>query len=320
MTNQDGEKVFNQDYLPFGGDLPKAGQLEVQNETNESYKYTGQKEVASIGLYYYGARYYDPAIGRFTRQDSYRGKLKKPQSQHLYVYVLNNPLKYTDPTGHKNVKGAALDKESDSKSNMKKQNIDSKNNLEIEQPSKSDGFFNQSFQNESGTIKSTAFMKKAERKGLLKGNMDNWLNTKFAAKMKLNETKYQSKNKMFISQADLVSMNFKAGLTGMDSDGVTGFEAGGALVEAQTGFKVFSSRNYNFYLTANGYAGGYKVAAGYTPDKGYHITIPAADFPAGGGLGFKPVLKDKPSPGMLEKMETTDFGIVGDIPQNPSSN
>jgi len=100
MTNQDGEKVFDQDYMPFGGDLPKPGQLEVQNETNESYKFTGQKQVASIGLYYYGARYYDPAVGRFTRQDSYRGELDNPQTQHLYVYVLNNPLRYTDPTGN----------------------------------------------------------------------------------------------------------------------------------------------------------------------------------------------------------------------------
>ena len=100
MTNQDGEKVFDQDYLPFGGDLPKPGQLEVHNKTGESYKYTGQKEVASIGLYYYGARYYDPAVGRFTRQDSYRGELDNPQTQHSYVYVTNNPLKYIDPNGY----------------------------------------------------------------------------------------------------------------------------------------------------------------------------------------------------------------------------
>ena len=99
MTNQDGEKVFDQDYLPFGGDLPKAGQLEVQNETNESYKFTGQKQVASIGLYYYKARYYDPSIGRFNRHDIHRGKTKEPQSQHCYIYVTNNPLKYTDPNG-----------------------------------------------------------------------------------------------------------------------------------------------------------------------------------------------------------------------------
>ncbi|OCL26025.1 hypothetical protein U472_08355 [Orenia metallireducens] len=50
----------------------------------------------SIGLYYYGARYYDPEIGRFTREDTYRGRLDNPQSQN----VMNSPLKYIDPSGH----------------------------------------------------------------------------------------------------------------------------------------------------------------------------------------------------------------------------
>ena len=62
------------------------------------YKYTGQNEVVSIGLYYYGARYYDPAIGRFITEDTYQGEMNNPQSQHLYVYVMNNPLVYTVPT------------------------------------------------------------------------------------------------------------------------------------------------------------------------------------------------------------------------------
>jgi RHS repeat-associated protein len=100
MTDASANVVMDQDYLPFGGDLARPNQIEVQNDTNESYKYTGQKQVVSIGLYYYGARYYDPEIGRFTREDSYRGRLHVPQNQNLYLYVLNNPLKYTDPDGH----------------------------------------------------------------------------------------------------------------------------------------------------------------------------------------------------------------------------
>ena len=100
MTDQDGKIVMEQDYLPFGGDLPKVGQVEVYNEIGMEYKYTGQNEVVSIGLYYYGARYYDPAIGRFITEDTYPGEMNNPQSQHLYVYVMNNPLRYIDPTGH----------------------------------------------------------------------------------------------------------------------------------------------------------------------------------------------------------------------------
>jgi RHS repeat-associated protein len=100
MTDASAKVVMDQDYLPFGGDLARPNQVEIQNDTKESYKYTGQKQVVSTGLYYYGARYYDPEIGRFVTEDSYRGRLHVPQNQNLYLYVLNNPLKYTDPDGH----------------------------------------------------------------------------------------------------------------------------------------------------------------------------------------------------------------------------
>ena len=91
---------MEQDYIPFGEDLPVVGQTEVMDKEAEGYKYTGQKEVISIGLYYYGARYYDPSIGRFITEDSYPGEMENPQTQNLYLYVVNNPLRYIDPTGH----------------------------------------------------------------------------------------------------------------------------------------------------------------------------------------------------------------------------
>jgi len=80
--------------------LPRIGQTEIVDEEAGGYKYTGQREVVSIGLYYYGARYYNPSIGRFVTEDTYPGQMIDPQSQNLYVYVSNNPLRYVDPTGH----------------------------------------------------------------------------------------------------------------------------------------------------------------------------------------------------------------------------
>ena len=35
-----------------------------------SYRYTGQRLDADTGLYFYNARYYDPALGRFTQPDT----------------------------------------------------------------------------------------------------------------------------------------------------------------------------------------------------------------------------------------------------------
>ncbi|PIZ70845.1 hypothetical protein COY07_06070 [Candidatus Peregrinibacteria bacterium CG_4_10_14_0_2_um_filter_43_11] len=50
---------------------------------------------------YYGARYYDPVIGRFTSMDPWEGDLKDPQTLNKYSYARNNPVRYVDPTGEK---------------------------------------------------------------------------------------------------------------------------------------------------------------------------------------------------------------------------
>lgn len=45
------------------------------------------------------ARYCSPGLGRFLSTDPVGGSRKNPQSWNRYTYVLNNPLRYTDPTG-----------------------------------------------------------------------------------------------------------------------------------------------------------------------------------------------------------------------------
>jgi RHS repeat-associated protein len=62
-------------------------------------KFTGQRLDSATGIYYYGARFYDPEIGRFISADAIVPDLANPQSLNRYTYVLNNPLKYIDPTG-----------------------------------------------------------------------------------------------------------------------------------------------------------------------------------------------------------------------------
>ena len=62
-------------------------------------QFTGQR-LDTTGLYYYGARYYDPTIGRFISPDTIVPSYMNPQSFNRYSYCLNNPLKYTDPSGH----------------------------------------------------------------------------------------------------------------------------------------------------------------------------------------------------------------------------
>lgn len=87
----DNGTVSTISFMPFGatrsGDVPT------------DKKFTGQR-LDGTGLYYYGARFYDPDIGRFISADTIVPNPANPQSLNRYSYVLNNPMKYVDPTGH----------------------------------------------------------------------------------------------------------------------------------------------------------------------------------------------------------------------------
>lgn len=52
------------------------------------------------GLYCFSARFYDPATGRFITEDTKRGNGSDPMSLNRYAYGRDNPMRYTDPTGH----------------------------------------------------------------------------------------------------------------------------------------------------------------------------------------------------------------------------
>jgi RHS repeat-associated protein len=53
----------------------------------------------AIGLYFYNARYYDPALGRFVQADTIVPSPGDPQALNRYSYCLGNPVRYRDPTG-----------------------------------------------------------------------------------------------------------------------------------------------------------------------------------------------------------------------------
>ncbi|MBI4492350.1 MAG: RHS repeat-associated core domain-containing protein, partial [Chloroflexi bacterium] len=64
------------------------------------HKFTSQVEDASIGLYWYHSRAYDPGLGRFVQPDSIVPEPGSPQALNRYSYARNNPLNRLDPTGH----------------------------------------------------------------------------------------------------------------------------------------------------------------------------------------------------------------------------
>ena len=90
-TSSNGTVVSSIKYFPFGS--TRSGSVSTPE------KFTGQR-LDSTGLYYYGARYYDPTIGRFISPDSIIPDPANTQAFNRYSYAFNNPLKYIDPSGH----------------------------------------------------------------------------------------------------------------------------------------------------------------------------------------------------------------------------
>ena len=94
LTNASGTAEEHNSYEPYGDLHTHTG------TSDEVYKYTGQERDASTDLYFYQARYYAQGLGRFVSPDSIVQNPLDPQAFNRYAYARNNPVRYTDPTGH----------------------------------------------------------------------------------------------------------------------------------------------------------------------------------------------------------------------------
>ena len=89
ITGNNGTVENSYVYDAFGNVLE--GKESIENRI----QYTGQQYDQETGQYYLRARFYNPVIGRFTQEDTYRG-----DGLNLYAYCGNNPVMYYDPSGH----------------------------------------------------------------------------------------------------------------------------------------------------------------------------------------------------------------------------
>ena len=88
-----GNNVFKAEYDAWGMQTVSTNTIGLRRG------YTGHEMLPEFGIINMNGRLYDPVLGRFFSPDPYVQFAGSPQSYNRYSYCLNNPLKYTDPSG-----------------------------------------------------------------------------------------------------------------------------------------------------------------------------------------------------------------------------
>jgi RHS repeat-associated protein len=94
VTDSSGIVVSENRYYPFRETRTISGSMYTDK------LFTGQREMTGLGIYHHGARFYSPYITHFYQPDTIVPDPSNPQSWNRYSYVLNNPIRYNDPSGH----------------------------------------------------------------------------------------------------------------------------------------------------------------------------------------------------------------------------
>lgn len=91
--DENAQIISYEEYSPYGSTTYQA--VRSQTETPRRYRYTGKERDEESGLYYHGARYYAPWLGRWVSCDP----SGLSDATNTYLYVRCNPLSFTDETG-----------------------------------------------------------------------------------------------------------------------------------------------------------------------------------------------------------------------------
>jgi RHS repeat-associated protein len=87
----------------FGGIMDNNGRLEDSSnwtDPHNHYLLSGKEWDEELGLYYFGARTYDAALGVWLTQDVYRGQVEQPLTLHRMLYAAANPVNNVDACGY----------------------------------------------------------------------------------------------------------------------------------------------------------------------------------------------------------------------------
>jgi RHS repeat-associated protein len=93
LTDTDGVVTDTYEYDAFGNLTSHLG------STPNNYLYSGEQFDPDLGVYFQCARYYNQQRGRFLSMDPFGGVLDEPDTLHKYLYVGNDAVNLTDPSG-----------------------------------------------------------------------------------------------------------------------------------------------------------------------------------------------------------------------------
>ena len=99
-STQSAAIITYEEYYPYGSTSFQSGRSAAEVSLKR-YRYTGKERDEESGLYYHGARYYAPWLGRWTTARP--GRLRR--RANLYAYCRDNPVTMHDPTGTQGTAG-----------------------------------------------------------------------------------------------------------------------------------------------------------------------------------------------------------------------
>lgn len=103
LYDKDGKKVYEQNFDAWGRERNPNYWTYTPNPNPKPEwlirGFTGHEHHAEFGLINMNGRMYDPIVGRMLSSDNFVQIANYTQTYNRYTYSLNNPLKYTDPSG-----------------------------------------------------------------------------------------------------------------------------------------------------------------------------------------------------------------------------
>lgn len=93
--DENAKEISYEEFFPYGGTSNMAGENETEVKLKR-YRYSGKERDDESGLYYYGARYYAPWLGRWLSCDP----AGTADGLNLYVFVINNSINKVDSVGN----------------------------------------------------------------------------------------------------------------------------------------------------------------------------------------------------------------------------